>query len=186
MNFSSLKKDGCVGFILVAILFLLFPADINGQSTLRNPNMIYVEVGGHSVDYAVNYERIFNSGGKFQKSWRVGAGISGDAISLPFALQFVRSIGPRNSKSPHNLVLDVGPTIYVDQYKGFSGNQSADESDTYVYLVGGFGYRYSDGNQKLFFQLALNPYFIMDITRTELGANSDLQVAGSAAVGIRF
>lgn len=177
------------------ILFLFSAIASLGQGKLSNPNLIYFEAGGNSHLVTLNYERMFpqkpkqsvgQAIGSLTKSVRIGMGILSNDLSIPLSLNLTKSFGTQGQKAGHNLLVSAGPTIYTKDFQNFKFDQVSDDSDTFLILNLGVGYRFTEPSSKFFFQGTINPHVDLDVTASSGTTNTGLDWSFGFAAGIRI
>lgn len=111
---------------------------------------VWVEGGGGTPSYAIQYEhplgRAFQGEGLHG---RIGLGLERARISAPLSLHWV------SGGNPHHLVVMAGATPQIRDL-------DTNDSDTFLFLVTGAGYRYESSRTPLMLSALAHPLVIMD------------------------
>ncbi len=155
--------------MIVPFLFLVFPGGACAQA-------LWLEGGGGTPTYALQYEQPLSSFGKrgLVCAGRVGVGIERTRIAVPI------SIHAWSSGRPHHLAFMAGATPQIR-------NLDVQNTDTYLLLVAGVGYRYSHSKSRLMLSVMGHPLLITDPTPTQLiDRNPDFRFRLSIGIGLEL
>lgn len=160
--------------VFLALVFFLLKANVVAQDDAQKftaRNALYLELGGSSGEYAVNYSRIFYQKGNLKLNASAGFSLLRSSIDfdtytstkwLPLLpLEFTGFYGRRN----HHLEMGFGFISYLDQ----STNMNPDTFETYPETVfratlgTRIGYRYQKPEGGFFFRVGYTPYFILPV-----------------------
>lgn len=159
MNFSS--KSVLIGFFLV---FLTLSQSIFAQTepeTFTAKNAIYLEVGGSSGRYAVNYNKIFHQKGKLKLNASAGFSMwpkkfDSKTIWLPtIPLEISALFGNSN----HHLELGTGFTSFLTRSLFFD-SETFENTDKVVFDAAipiRIGYRFQKPEGGFFFRVGYTP-----------------------------
>lgn len=168
------KLDKLIPVLVLTIIFVSNTYSVKAQETVEKftaRNGLYLEVGGSSGRYAVNYSRIFYQKGKLKLN--ASAGFSLVRSSLDFdtyastkwlpvlPVEFTGFYGKRN----HHLELGLGLVSYLDQ----KIDMNPDTFEFYPTTVFGaalttrLGYRYQKPEGGFFFRIGYTPFFAVPI-----------------------
>ena len=144
-----------------------------------NRNSIYLELSSESPVYSINYDRIFHKGKKINYSYKIGFSVEPDAVSLPLGVNLI------TGKKTHHGEISLTIIPYLDHYKTFLN--ADDQSDKYLFIIPGLGYRYQKPEGKLFFKLVAGPFIFLDPPSNDFW-NMNPKVYGSiqSGLGISF
>jgi hypothetical protein len=180
--------------ILFSITLSLFSlSQTNTMSNNVKRNSLYLEIGGQSIFYSLNYDKLFLIKEIIQTSFTVGASIVPKntfcdfGISTPISYNFILG------KSSHKFVVGIGLTPFylkrhiIDEissmydYQGFMnyGGQISTYNinylakEFYIYFTPKLGYRYQKKEEGLFIKADLTPllagYFFQEKLREGYG-----------------
>jgi len=152
------------------ILILALPSETFAQKEIQSftaKNALYVEFGGSSGRYAVNYSRIVHQKGKLKVNVSGGFSLFRSSITmrdfsstkwLPvIPLEFSALLG----RSNHHLEAGVGFTSFLDQ--GVELDLDTYETTTKVafgaVIPFRLGYRYQKPGGGFFYRVAYTPFF---------------------------
>lgn len=117
-------------------------------------NTLYLEGAKNGADYSMNYDRVFRSGNKFSKSYRVGFAIFNNTIALPAGIQFFSGNGVHHPEFSLTLI------PYAEGYRDwFSGNNISDKK---MWVIPGVGYRYQKPTGGFFAKMVAGPAINLD------------------------
>lgn len=139
---------------LIAALIIFLPFTASAQ---HNDRAVWLEGGGGTPSYALQYEQYLASGGRNANGlyWRAGLGLERARISVPLSIHWV------SRGNPHHLAMMVGATPQIRDL-------DLADSDTYLYLVSGIGYRYESTRHRWMLSVMGHPMLIMDPTPQRL------------------
>ena len=154
---------------LIGILSL--PSETFAQKEIQSftaKNAVYLEVGGSSGIYAVNYSKIFHQKGKLKLNASAGFSMwpnektDSKTIWLPAIPLEVSAL---YGKSNNHLELGFGITSYLDESLTFD-SETFELSDKVVF--GTFiplrvGYRYQKPEGGFFFRVGYTPFFTVPV-----------------------
>ncbi len=165
--------------LLLLVLFSISSKILASDTTLifKKRNSFFIEGGGKSLYYSVNYGRIFKQGKKLIFSWRAGFSLLSHDLSIPIAISaFTKGL-------QHHLEFSFGITPYLKDYKTFLHKN--DLSDKQIYITPGIGYRFQKINNNLFISAGIDPLILMDPTSNNF-LNFKLQFKPTAHLVIGF
>jgi hypothetical protein len=159
MNFSS--KSLLTGFFLVFLTLSQSTFAQTEPETFTAKNAIYLEVGGSSGRYAVNYSKIFHQKGKLKLNGSAGFSMWRDKLNskttwLPvIPLEVTAFYG----KSNHHLEMGFGVTSYLGRtLERISGTFELREILVYdAFIPLRVGYRYQKPEGGFFFRVGYTP-----------------------------
>lgn len=160
---KSFQKFGICLFILVfSSHFSVFAQ--SEPKTFTAKHAVYLEVGGSSGRYAINYSKIFHQKGKLKLNASVGFSIwrnelnNFNTIWLPvIPLEVTAFYG----KSNHHLELGFGFTSFLDRTLNFD-SETLEFQDKVVFgaiIPVRIGYRYQKPGGGFFFRVGYTPFF---------------------------
>lgn len=163
-NFSLQIRLILIGFILV-LLILPFQAFSQKEAVIFSArNAVYLEFGGSSGIYAINYSKIFHQKGKLKLNASAGFSmlpnekIDSKTIWLPaIPLEITALFG----KSSHHLEMGFGFTSYLDKTTAMD-SETFELSDKVVFgavIPVRIGYRYQKPEGGFFFRVGYTPLF---------------------------
>lgn len=159
MNFSS--KSLLTGFFLVFLTLSQSTFAQTEPETFTAKNAIYLELGGSSGRYAVNYSKIFHQKGKLKLNASAGFSmwhhrINSKTTWLPvIPLEFSGFWG----KSNHHLEVGLGLFTYLERVPVIKSG-SFEVTDKVGFSAGmstRLGYRYQKPEGGFFFRIAYTP-----------------------------
>ncbi|MDP2042510.1 hypothetical protein [Algoriphagus sp.] len=159
MNFSS--KSLHTGFFLVFLTLSQSTFAQTEPETFTAKNAVYLEVGGSSGRYAVNYSKIFHQKGKLKLNASAGFTMWRDKLNskttwLPvIPLEVTAFYG----KSNHHLEMGFGVTSYLGRtLERISGTFELREILVYdAFIPLRVGYRYQKPEGGFFFRFGYTP-----------------------------
>ena len=120
------------------------------MGTEAHAQAVWVEGGGGTPSYALQYEhplaRAYQGEGLHG---RVGLGLERARISAPLSLHWV------SAGNPHHLAVMAGATPQIRDL-------DTNDSDIFLFLVSGLGYRYEGNRTPLMLSAMAHPLLIMD------------------------
>lgn len=124
------------------------------QSLFKNKNSIQLDVGGHSVFYGVNYERVLLNERRFKTSVQVGFSIYPEFTNvIPF--WFPVSFNQLVSFNAHHAEIGVGLMPVLE--KGFETPSGPENWQTNFFSIFRLGYRYQRPEGRFIFRAGLTP-----------------------------
>ncbi|SDA90478.1 hypothetical protein SAMN03080617_03304 [Algoriphagus alkaliphilus] len=163
---NSLFKPVLIGFFLVFLTLSQFTFAQTEPDTFTAKNAIYLELGGSSGRYAINYNKIFHQKGKLKLNASAGFSMWRDQINnfktiwLPVIPLEVSAL---YGKSNHHLELGFGVTSYLSRTLDFN-SESLELEDKVVFdafIPLRVGYRYQKPEGGFFFRVGYTPIFIL-------------------------
>jgi len=155
-----------VGFFLVSLTFSFSTFAQTKAETFTAKNAVYLELGGSSGRYAVNYSKIFHQKGKLKLNASAGFSMWRNKIKdfktiwLPVIPLEVTAL---YGKSNHHLELGFGFTSYLSRTLDIN-SETFEFSDKVVfgaYIPLRIGYRYQKPEGGFFFRVGYTP--IIDV-----------------------
>lgn len=149
-------------FIAIYIVFTttnLFGQNADSIFETNPMNVIYLELGGNSILYGINYERALTSLGKQTFATSLGYGFSSSRLGafnevvIPFEVKLITGIGKKN-----HFEYGLGATYYYDTDRpdnvvnGVAVPQPKHRMVNFVRI----GYRYTS-HQGFLFRIGLTP-----------------------------
>jgi hypothetical protein len=180
LNWRALRIDACIIFkfhgmnnsfekIFVTVLVFTLSISICAKAQTKSEtytakNAVYLEVGGSSGRYAINYSKIFHQKGKLKLNASAGFSMWRNKINdfktywLPvIPLEVTALYGKLN----HHLEMGFGFTSLLDRTLFFdSGSLELDDKfvfDAFIPLR--VGYRYQKPKGGFFFRIGYTPFF---------------------------
>ena len=141
---------------------ILFAFIMNSLVAQNDPepfkrNTLFIELGGNSPFYSLNYDRIIVNKINWKLAARIGAmylydnrsyleSIRNKNYSIPLELSFLKG------KNNHNLEIGIGATAFFKEYVETT-------RDNFLSLAsfGRIGYRYQKNNGGIFFKVGFTP-----------------------------
>ncbi len=147
-----------------------------------NPkNSIYLELGGNSILYGLNYERGLSRIAKYTFAASIGYGFSSSNVGvfndvvIPFEIKMYNGIGRKN-----HLEFGLGATYFYDTDRpdkvvnGVSVTQTKHRAVNFIRL----GYRYTS-NKGFLFRVGFTPLF-------DVNGKPVVNLFGGISLGYRF
>lgn len=153
--------------VVILVLFHFSNSHVFAQKeaeTFTAKNAIYLEVGGSSGIYAINYSKIFHQKGKLKLNASAGFSmlpnekIDSKTIWLPAIPIEVSAL---YGKSNHHLEMGFGFTSYLDKTTAID-SETFELSDEVVFgavIPVRIGYRYQKPEGGFFFRVGYTPLF---------------------------
>ena len=168
--FTYLPKISAPVICVFLFLTTVFVENLSAQN-----NALFVEVGGNSRRYALNYERTILRPGPVIITLRVGLGYSAEYLAVPIVGTVYFPLGTQK------LFASIGSTPFV--------NDLGDDikQDVFYDLMVGVGYRYTLPGGKIFIQGSVHPLVQFDPTTDSFFGDDPVggfRFAGGA--GIKF
>jgi len=157
--------------LLVLVFALSFSIESSAQTkaeTFTAKNAIYLEVGGSSGRYAVNYSNIFHQKGKLKLNASAGFSMWRNKISdfktiwLPVIPLEVSAL---YGKSNHHLEMGFGLISFLDRTLAID-SETFEFSDKVVFgavIPVRIGYRYQKPEGGFFFRVGYTPFFNLPV-----------------------
>ncbi|MDP5172523.1 MAG: hypothetical protein NWR72_19940 [Bacteroidia bacterium] len=158
-------------WLIVALLS--FSTSVLAQNS---QHALWLEGGGGNPSYAIQYEQFLTTLGRssFEVYGRIGIGAERARVAVPLSVHAV------SQGDPHHLVMMLGATPQIR-------NLNLSNTDTYLLLVGGLGYRYQTRQHPFMLSCMGHPVLITDPTPTQLiDRNPSLRFRLSVGAGISF
>lgn len=156
MELINLKKS--IEKIIIIFLFFIrlsIPGICQKNNTADiSRNTLYADFASKDVYYSINFDHIFHTGNKLNYSYRAGVSILKDAYSFPIGIQCFT--GVKSSHAEFSLTL----IPYVD-HSAKSRNRF-DNTDKFLYVEPGVGYRYQAPGGGVFFKAVFTPIILLD------------------------
>jgi len=138
---------------------------------------IFLEAGASSVGYSLNIEQVVFHRSNFAATLRLGGGATSVDAYVPLGFHLIFLEGK------HHLLLAPTATVRVEMKAPFEVNNT----DTFLHLQGGIGYRFQSHNSRIFVQALFSPGFMLDPTRTQITEEDPVfQTRVGAALGIKL
>ena len=170
--------------IAVAIIFFLFfiGLSVTGICQEKNTaaisrNTLYADFASKDVYYSINLDHIFYRGNKLSYSYRAGVSILKDAYSFPIGIQCFT--GANSSHAEFSLTL----IPYVDH--STKSMNRFDNTDKFLYVEPGVGYRYQAPGGGLFFKAIFTPIILLDPPSNDFW-NMDTKLFAGGNIGIGY
>lgn len=148
--------------IIGSLLFILMLYPVLGLAQLRVLNNykrgIFLEAGGNSVGYSLNFEQKLVNNPAVGISGRIGFGATSVDLYVPAGIQLVLFRGM------HHLVISPTATARMELIGPFD----FERSDTFLHLNAGIGYRFQKRAVPVFAQAQFVPGFQLDPTATQV------------------
>ena len=167
-------------YVLSAIIILSLFSFTNANAQHKSRNSVYLELASQRPVYSINYDRIFRQGNTTDYSFNAGISIAKNAVSFPMGIHFIAGA------SGHHLQYSVTFIPYIDYNLRLVGSNK-DQTDKYIYINPGIGYRYQALKTGLFFKAMVGPSVFLDPPSTDFwDMDPKLYGYGSVALGITF
>lgn len=142
-------------------------------------NTLYADFASKDVYYSINFDHIFHRGNKLSYSYRAGVSVLKNAYSFPIGIQCFT--GVNNSHAEFSLTL----IPYVD-HSAKSRNRY-DNTDKFLYVEPGVGYRYQAPEGGVFFKAIFTPIILLDPPSIDFwNMDAKLFAGGNIAIGYTF
>ncbi|MCI4670613.1 MAG: hypothetical protein MRZ79_20935 [Bacteroidia bacterium] len=176
----KVEKKGLIYSLIIFISLMLGTAmAANAQSrVLANYQRgIFLEAAGNSVGYSLNLEQTLANRVEAGLTARLGFGATSLDWYLPIGIQAVFL------KGNHHLVISPTATARMKFITPFDFN----DTDTFLHLQAGIGYRFQSRNSRIFGQLQFVPGFMLDPTSSQLSeTRPEYQSRLGGALGIKI
>jgi len=123
-----------------------------GQNISRNT--VYTDFASKGAYYSLNFDRIFSTGEKFTKTYRIGFTVLKNAVAMPLGINFLT--GHNTSHAEFSLTAVPYIETYTDLFSG------KNQSDKKLYIIPGAGYRYQKPEGGFFFKVIAGPVIYLD------------------------
>jgi hypothetical protein len=143
---------------LIFLVYLGWNAALVAQSNNPHANSLFLELGGVTASYSMNYARYIFSGKVANAYFRAGASVWKDQVTLPLGLSLM------SGATDHHLELNL---VVAPISEGLAFWDRA-ASDIKIDLVLGLGYRYQPQTKSFFISGGLYPYLTIDPTSTTI------------------
>lgn len=144
--------------IISLLLFCALARPVEAQRTLPPMRALFLETGGLSTPYSVNYAGLVFGSESWQTYFNAGLGIWDGSLSLPLGINLL--IG----RADHLMELRFGFGLYSEGLRFWN----RDQSDIFLDLVAGVAYRYQPRGRSFFLSAGCYPYFRLDPTPDRL------------------
>jgi hypothetical protein len=140
-------------------------------------NTFFAEYSLEGPDYSVNYDRVFASSEKFNYSLRAGFSVLKDQIAFPLGINVF------SGKRVHHAEFSLTFTPLIVRHAIDSIGRT--DTDKFLYLIPGAGYRYQKNSSGLFIRAIAGPMIILDPRSGDFW-NMDPQVRFSFSLGMGY
>ena len=174
------SKKSITTTIIIFLFFIGFSITVICQANNRaavSRNTLYADFASKDIYYSINFDHIFHRGNKLSYSYRAGVSILKDAYSFPIGIQCFT--GVNNSHAEFSLTL----IPYVDHSK--KSINSIDNTDKFLYVDPGVGYRYQAPGGGLFFKAIFTPIILLDPPSNDFW-NMDAKLFAGGNIGIGY
>jgi hypothetical protein len=157
-------KSIIVSAVLILLVFPFLAFSQGEAETFTSKNALYLEVGGSSGRYAINYSKIFHQRGKLKLNASAGFSMWRNKINdfktiwLPVIPLEVSAL---YGKSKHHLEMGFGVTSYLGRTLEID-SETFEFSDKVVFgaiVPVRIGYRYQKPEGGFFFRVGYTPFF---------------------------
>ena len=181
MQQLNLQKRITGALILFLIIFgfsITGICQVNNSGTISR-NTLYADFASKDVYYSINFDHIFRRGNKLSYSYRAGVSILKDAYSFPIGIQCFT--GLKSSHAEFSLTL----IPYVDH--SAKSMNSLDNTDKFLYVEPGVGYRYQAPGGGLFLKAIFTPIILLDPPSNDFwNMDARLFAGGNISIGYTF
>ncbi|WP_276502017.1 hypothetical protein [Terrimonas pollutisoli] len=161
--------------LMPVMLFLFSKAGYCQHKATVAKNTFYTEWTSQGPVYSINYDRIIRQGEKVDYSVRAGFSLQKDALSFPVSLSVM------TGRNEHHPEFSLAVTPYIDRSK------YKDQTDSYIYVNPGIGYRYQKLNGGVFIRVAAGPSIFLDPPSDDFWRmDPKLHAFASAGIGFSF
>ncbi len=131
------------------VLVVLLTASNLAFSQSKYKNGVFLELGGASALYSINYERQFYKG----FTGRIGLAYISNTVTVP--VLFGKVFGSKN----HHLEISAGATYlnYRTQHYDYLNVLYREETNNGIMLTAFAGYRYQKPDKRFFFRIGFTP-----------------------------
>jgi hypothetical protein len=163
---------------LCSTIFLFYAAaQENGNKIARNT--FYIESLTKGPDYSINFDHIFRRFSNSSLSYRLGFSIEKKSLSIPASISLV------TGTHTHHAEFFCMIMPYIKKYSNYL--PGSDNSDTYLDIMPGAGYRLQAPSGKLFLKAFAGPFLILDPPQNDiLKFDVTYSFAAGAALGYSF
>lgn len=165
-------------FLIPLILFLFSKAGFSQHKANLAKNTFYAEWTSQGPVYSINYDRIIRQGEKMSYSIRAGVSLQKNAFSLPVGFSALTGL------NDHHAEFSLAVIPYIDRSK-YNEGLTKDQSDKYIYINPGIGYRYQKINGGIFIRVAAGPSIFLDPPSDDFW-KMDPKIHAFASAGIGF
>ncbi|MEO0898350.1 MAG: hypothetical protein AAFY71_18195 [Bacteroidota bacterium] len=137
---------------------------------------IFFEVSGTSIGYSLSYERVFVNRPDVTLASRIGGGLTSKDVYIPIGMEAFFLSGN------HHIILAPTATIHVATNRRWD---FFEQSDTFLNLILGMGYRYQSRGSRAFFQVLFAPAAIFDPTPSQF-TEAPPELIGRWGLGLGF
>ena len=174
------SKKSITTTIIIFLFFIGFSRTVICQANNRaavSRNTLYADFASKDIYYSINFDHIFHRENKLSYSYRAGVSILKDAYSFPIGIQCFTG-----SKSSHvEFSLTLIP--YVDH--SVKSRNRFDNTDKFLYVEPGVGYRYQAPGGGLFFKAVFTPIILLDPPSNDFW-NMDAKLFAGGNIGIGY
>jgi hypothetical protein len=181
MQQKNLQKSSATSLIIFLFLIGFSSIGICQKNAVAaiSRNTLYADFASKDVYYSINFDHTFHRGNKLSYSYRAGVSILKDAYSFPIGIQCFT--GLKSSHAEFSLTL----IPYVD-HSAKSRNRY-DNTDKFLYVEPGVGYRYQAPEGGLFFKAIFTPIILLDPPSNDFwNMDPKLFAGGNIAIGYTF
>ena len=162
--------------LLVSFYFFACAGMVYAQEKHSSRNAVYIELASRGPVYSINYDRIFREGDKLAYSFRAGFSIEKNAVSFPFGIHLI------TGGKDHHAEFGLTFIPYIVYNTPLAGTNK-DQTDKFLYINPGIGYRYQKKSTGIFLRAAIGPSIFLDPPSDDFW-NMDPKLYGFASVGI--
>jgi hypothetical protein len=163
---------------LFSIIFLFYAAAQENESKIAR-NTFYIEGLTKEPDYSINFDHIFRRFSNSSLSYRFGFSIEKKSLAIPASISLIT--GTRT----HHAEFFCMVMPYIKKYSNYI--PGSDNSDTYLDIMPGAGYRLQAPSGKLFIKAFAGPFFILDPPQNDiLKFDVTCSFSAGAALGYSF
>ncbi len=170
-------KKILAGFFCV----IIFLSDIAAQKNEYNLawNTFFIEGLTKEPDYSINFDHIFHKFSNSSLSYRFGFSIEKKSLAIPTSISLIT--GTRIHHAEFFFMIMPYIKRYTDYIPG------SDNSDTFLDLMPGAGYRLQSPSGKLFIKAFAGPFIILDPPQNNiLKFDVAYSFSAGAALGYSF
>lgn len=180
MNRPGISSIVNRSFFVAVFLSISAPALCQQTNTTAvSRSTVYAGFDSKDMYYSVNYDHIFHTNGKLSYSYRIGVSVLKDAFAVPLGIHLFTGAGSHHAEFSLTLI------PYVDHAAGFAG--SNDQSDKYLYVEPGIGYRYQQPGGGFFLRAVVTPILFLDPPSDDFwNMDPKLYAGGNIGIGYTF